>query len=172
MPDFLNPDSSLEVQQRVGFLTINGMLRTVEAEAQRNLLSVLRDDLELTGTKYGCGEAQCGACVILLDGQPVPACVTSVAAAQGKAITTIEGLAQGERLHPVQQAFIDAGAIQCGYCTPGMIVEAVALLESNSQPNDAQIVEAMDRHICRCGAYARILTAIKAAANKMQGTQL
>lgn len=156
---------------RVESLTVNGVSYKVDVEAARSLLSVLRDDLDLTGTKYGCGEAQCGACVVLLDGEPVPSCVTTVDQACGKMITTIEGLADGDTLHPVQEAFLEIGAMQCGYCTPGMIMEAVALLQHNPQPDEATIIDVMDRHICRCGTYARIIAAIQLAANRMQGKE-
>jgi aerobic-type carbon monoxide dehydrogenase small subunit (CoxS/CutS family) len=127
-------------------------------------LEVLREDLGLTGTKFGCGEAQCGACTVLLDGQPVFSCVTPVSAAQGRRITTIEGLAQGGRLHPVQQAFLDEGAMQCGYCTAGMILRTVALLQSNPKPTDAQIVDGLDGHLCRCSGYHRIIAAVRRAS--------
>ena len=156
---------------QVQLLSINGESHQVDAEAQRSLLSVLRDDLDLTGTKYGCGEAQCGACVVLIDGQPLPSCVTPVAETQGKSITTIEGLSQNGSLHPVQQAFMEVGALQCGFCTPGMIIEAVALLREHPQPDEATIVRVMDRHICRCGSYARIVAAIQRASLKMQAVK-
>jgi len=130
------------------------------------LLEVLRDRLGLTGAKYGCGEAQCGACVVLLDGQPVPACITTIASAAGRAVTTVEGLAPDGELHPVQQAFIEADALQCGYCTPGMVVAAAALLRATPRPNDAQIMSAMQSHLCRCGAYARIVKAVHLAAQR------
>jgi aerobic-type carbon monoxide dehydrogenase small subunit (CoxS/CutS family) len=167
---FDSPQSSVDLAPtQITSLSINGVARVVEVEATRPLLSVLRDYLDLTGTKHGCGEAQCGACVVLLDGQPVPSCTTPVSEAEGKTITTIEGLAEGDNLHPVQEAFVEVGAMQCGYCTPGMIMEAVALLRGNAAPDDAAIVAVMDRHICRCGTYARIVAAIKTAGNKMQG---
>ena len=152
---------------RVQTLLVNGAVRAVNADGQRSLLSVLRDDLDLTGAKYGCGEAQCGACVVLVGGQPVPACATSVGEAQDQPIATTESLARDGSLHPVQEAFIEAGAMQCGYCTPGMIVEAVALLRQNPRPDDEEIVRVMDRHLCRCGVYGRILDAIRAASQKM-----
>ena len=152
-------------------LLVNGVRRAIDADAERSLLSVLRDDLDLTGAKYGCGEAQCGACVVLVDGQPLPACTTAVGEAQGKPIATIESLSQDGSLHPVQQAFIEARAMQCGYCTPGMIIEAVALLRQNPRPSDDEIVRAMDRHLCRCGVYARITCAIRTAGEKMQESQ-
>ena len=148
-------------------LTVNGSPHTLEEPGDVSLLEVLRDRLGLTGAKYGCGEARCGACVVLLGDKPVPSCVTPLADAAGSDVTTVEALAEGERLHPVQQAFVDTGALQCGYCTPGMIVAAVALLRAHPKPTRAQILEAMDPHLCRCGAYARIVQAIQLAAERM-----
>ncbi|HEX8465635.1 MAG TPA: (2Fe-2S)-binding protein [Abditibacterium sp.] len=153
---------------RVQSLQVNGALRAIDAEPQRLLLGVLRDDLGLTGAKYGCGEAQCGACVVLVGGKPVPACITTLGEVENQPISTIEGLACGERLHPVQEAFIAAGAMQCGYCTPGMIMEVVAILRDNPRADDATIIAAMDRHICRCGVYSLIMDAIRDARAKMQ----
>jgi len=150
-------------------LQINGRTHSVSADAERTLLSVLRDDLDLTGAKYGCGEGQCGACTVLLDGLPVRSCRTRVGKVQGKAIQTIEGLAPNGRLHPVQEAFLDAGAMQCGYCTPGMILSAVALLKRKPHPHREEIVRAMDSNICRCGTYGRIVQAIEKAAQQMNG---
>jgi len=147
-------------------LTVNGRRRTVTTDPQRPLLDVLREDLHLTGTKYGCGEGQCGACAVLLDGRRVLSCVTPVSDAAGKKVTTIEGLAQGDKLHPVQDAFLAEGALQCGYCTPGMIVTAVALLAENPKPTDKQIADAMNGNICRCCGYPRIRAAVRRAAGK------
>jgi aerobic-type carbon monoxide dehydrogenase small subunit (CoxS/CutS family) len=144
--------------------TVNGKARSVDTEPERPLLEVLREDLGLTGTKYGCGEGQCGACTVLLDNKPAFSCVTPVRAAQGRNIVTIEGLAEGGKLHPVQQAFLDEGAMQCGYCTPGMVLRTVALLESYPRPTDAQIVEGLNGNLCRCNAYHRILAAVRRAA--------
>ncbi len=145
-------------------LTVNGQTRTVETEAERPLLELLREDLGLTGTKYGCGEGQCRACTVLLDGKPVVSCVTPARAAEGRKVLTVEGLAQGGRLHRVQQAFLDEGAMQCGYCTPGMVMRTVALLEVYPQPTEPQIVEALDGSLCRCCGYPRILAAVRRAA--------
>ncbi|MGH9723586.1 MAG: (2Fe-2S)-binding protein [Candidatus Acidiferrales bacterium] len=145
-------------------LQINGRNYKIDADARATLLSVLREQLDLTGTKYGCGESECGACTVLVDGEPRHSCVTPLSSVAGKRITTIEGLAQGERLHAVQQAFLDEGAMQCAYCTSGMILTAVALLEQNANPTDREIVEFMDGNICRCGAYPRISAAIRRAA--------
>lgn len=145
-------------------LQVNGAELRVRAAADEPLLWVLRNRLRLTGTKYGCGEGQCGACTVLLDGRPTRSCLTPVSAAAGAAITTIEGLEQHGTLSPVQQAFLDEGAFQCGYCTSGMIVSATALLEDHAHPSDAQIVEAMNGNLCRCGTYPRIVAAIRRAA--------
>jgi aerobic-type carbon monoxide dehydrogenase small subunit (CoxS/CutS family) len=141
--------------------TVNGKARSVDTEPERPLLEVLREDLGLTGTKYGCGEGQCGACTVLLDDKAIFSCLTPVRAAQGRKVTTIEGLAAGAKLHPVQQAFLDEGAMQCGYCTPGMILRTVALLASHSRPTDAQIVEGLNTNLCRCNGYHRMLAAVQ-----------
>lgn len=148
----------------VSKLRVNGTDRAVDAEGERSLLSVLRDDLGLTGAHYGCGEGQCGACTVLLDGKMTRSCITRAADAQGRSITTIEGLEKGGHLHVIQQAFLDADAMQCSYCTPGMIMSAAALLHEIPDPTEAQIVEFMNGNICRCGAYPRIVRAIKGAA--------
>ncbi len=145
-------------------LVVNGKERTVVTDPERSLLDVLREELHLTGAKYGCGEGRCGGCTVLIDGRRTLSCVTPVARADKKTITTIEGLADGDSLHPVQQAFLDEGAIQCGYCTPGMILNAVALLEKDPQPTDEQITEWMNGNICRCNGYTKILKAIRRAA--------
>ncbi len=150
-------------------LHVNGSRRRVEADAERSLLSVLRDDLELTGCKYGCGEGRCGACTVLLDGKPVRSCTTHVGAAEGKPIRTIEGLAEGDKLHPLQQAFLDHGAMQCGYCTTGMIMSALGLLTDDPSPSREDVVRSMSVNICRCGTYARCVRAIEQAAKVMKG---
>jgi aerobic-type carbon monoxide dehydrogenase small subunit (CoxS/CutS family) len=150
-------------------LHVNGAKRSVKAEAERSLLSVLRDDLDLTGSKYGCGEGRCGACTVLIEGKAVRSCVTSVAECQGKQITTIESLEKDGQLHALQQAFLDVGAMQCGYCTPGMIMSGVALLAKNANPTSADIVRSMEGNICRCGTYARIILAVQQAAKMMEG---
>jgi aerobic-type carbon monoxide dehydrogenase small subunit (CoxS/CutS family) len=147
-------------------LVVNGTERTVVTDPERPLLEVLREDLHVTGPKYGCGEGRCGACTVLMEGQRTLACVTPVAKADRKKITTIEGLAEGDRLHPVQQAFLDEGAMQCGYCTPGMIMTAVALLNENPQPTDDQIADGMNGNLCRCNGYTKILNAVRRAAAK------
>ena len=148
-------------------LTVNGTERTVVTDSQRSLLDVLREDLNVTGPKYGCGEGQCGACSVLIDGKRVLSCITPAVSADGKKITTIEGLAEGGALHPVQQAFLDEGAMQCGYCTSGMILTAVALLKENPKPTDEQIVEWMNGNICRCNGYVKIVKAVRRAAEKI-----
>jgi aerobic-type carbon monoxide dehydrogenase small subunit (CoxS/CutS family) len=150
-------------------LHVNGSKRRVEAEADRSLLNVLREDLDLTGSKYGCGEGQCGACTVLIDGQATRSCVTRVGAVVGKKIVTIESLESGGKLHPVQQAFVETGAMQCAYCTSGMVMSAVALLSKKSDPTPQEIVRFMDGNICRCGTYPRIVEAIQKAARVMKG---
>jgi aerobic-type carbon monoxide dehydrogenase small subunit (CoxS/CutS family) len=147
-------------------LTVNGVARTVTTDPQRPLLDVLREDLHLTGTKYGCGEGRCGACTVLMDGKPVRSCVTPVSLADKKSITTIEGLAKGDSLHPVQEAFLEEGAMQCGYCTPGMILSAVALLQDKPNPTDEEISAGMNGNICRCNGYVKIMNAVRRAAGK------
>jgi aerobic-type carbon monoxide dehydrogenase small subunit (CoxS/CutS family) len=154
---------------RISELHINGTRRRIDADADRSLLSVLRDDLDLTGSKYGCGEGQCGACTVLLDGQAIRSCVTKLSAAAGKKVTTIEGIEKNGRLHPLQEAFLEADALQCGYCTPGMIMSSVALLARNPAPSELDIVRAMEGNVCRCGTYPRIMTAIRKAARTMKG---
>ncbi len=146
-------------------LRVNGTRRRVDLESERSLLSVLRDDLDLTGAKYGCGEGQCGACTVLIDGQPARSCVTKVSAIAGKQVTTIEGLEQSGRLHPLQAAFLEAGAMQCGYCIPGMIMSGVGLLKKNPHPSEPDIARAMEGNICRCGTYPRIVAAIRQATS-------
>src|SRR5579863_2769403 len=145
-------------------LSINGKPYTVEADPQSSLLTVLRDHLDLTGSKYGCGEGQCGACTVLVDGKAQRSCITRVGTLGAKQITTIEGIAAGEQLHPVQQAFLDEEAMQCAYCTSGMIMSAVSLLTINRHPTRDQIVDFMEGNICRCGTYPRIVSAIQKAA--------
>jgi len=145
-------------------LRINGKDHAVEVPAHTSLLAVLREDLALTGTRYGCGRGQCGACFVLADGRAVASCLLTVAQAEDLEITTIEGLADGERLHPVQQAFVDEDAMQCGYCTSGMIVSAVALLDGDPQPTEQAVREALAPNLCRCGVYGRAVRAVLRAA--------
>jgi nicotinate dehydrogenase subunit A len=148
-------------------LIINGTRTRVTVDPDRPLLFVLRNELDLTGAKYGCGEGQCGACTVLIDGVPQRSCVTPAGKAAGKQITTIEGLADANRLHPVQECFIECDAMQCGYCTPGMILESVALLRKKPTSSEAEIKQALEGHICRCGAYNRILAAVRMATRAM-----
>ncbi len=149
-------------------LTVNGKSYSVETEPDTDLLEVIRDDIGLTGTKYGCGESMCGACTVLLDGVAVHSCITQLSEVSGKQITTIEGLEKDGQLHPLQQAFLDEGAMQCAYCVPGMIMKAAELLRSNSNPSDSVIIREMDGNICRCGGHPRMLRAIKRAAEAMR----
>ena len=151
---------------RVTQLHVNGSMRRIDADPDRTLLSVLRDDLDLTGTKFGCGEGQCAACTVLIDGVATKSCLTKVSAVGAKKVVTIEGLAPEGKLHPVQEAFLDADALQCGYCTPGMIMGAVSLLRRNPHPSEQEIATGMNGHICRCGTYPRVVRAIHAAAAK------
>ncbi len=146
---------------------VNGRAVSVSADPDKPLLWVLREDLGLTGTKFGCGMALCGACTVHVDGSPVRSCVTPLAAAGGKRVTTIEGLARGERLHPLQEAFIEQDVPQCGYCQSGQVMSAAALLAKQRNPTDADIDAAMSGNICRCGTYQRIRAAIKQAAARM-----
>src|SRR5579864_2905992 len=150
-------------------LLINGKRYRSGSDPGRMLLWVLRDELNLTGSKYGCGEGQCGACTVLLDGAAVRSCIIPLEDAASKKITTIEGLERDGQLHPVQEAFLKADAMQCGYCTPGMIMSAVALLTREPDPSREDIVRLMNGNICRCGAYSRIMSAIEQAAKMMKG---
>jgi aerobic-type carbon monoxide dehydrogenase small subunit (CoxS/CutS family) len=145
-------------------LVVNQRHYRLLVDPSRMLLWVLRDELELTGAKYGCGEGQCGACTVLIEGVPVRSCVTRVSTVAGKDITTIEGLEQKGKLHPVQEAFIRADALQCGYCTPGMILSSVGLLKKTPHPSEPEIRSALQGNVCRCGAYPRIITAVQMAA--------
>jgi aerobic-type carbon monoxide dehydrogenase small subunit (CoxS/CutS family) len=149
-------------------MTVNGAKRTVTTDPSRSLLDVLREDLGVTGPKYGCGEGQCGACSVLLDGRCVKSCIIPVAQAHGQTVTTIEGLASGDTLHPIQEAFLEEGALQCGYCTGGMIIAASALLKRTPHPTDEQITAAMNGNICRCNGYTKILRAVRRAAAKLR----
>jgi aerobic-type carbon monoxide dehydrogenase small subunit (CoxS/CutS family) len=150
-------------------LHVNGTARRVAADADRSLLSVLRDDLDLTGSKYGCGEGRCGACTVVLDGRAVRSCRTALGACAGKSVTTIEGLEKDGKLHPLQEAFLEADALQCGYCTAGMIMSALALLQQEPDAGEEDIIRAMNGNICRCGTYPRILVAVRKAALALKG---
>ncbi|HEY2342944.1 MAG TPA: (2Fe-2S)-binding protein [Chthoniobacteraceae bacterium] len=153
---------------RVSQIHVNGATRQIDAEDERTLLSVLRDDLELTGCKYGCGEGQCGACTVLIDGIPTRSCKTAIGEVGAGKVATVESIEGGGKLHPIQNAFIEADALQCGYCTSGMIVSSYALLQKNPDPTDDDIIHFMNGHICRCGVYQRIMSAIKLAAKNMR----
>jgi aerobic-type carbon monoxide dehydrogenase small subunit (CoxS/CutS family) len=149
--------------------SLNGRPVRLDLDEGSTLLRALRTEFALTGTKYGCGEGLCGACTVLVDGRAVRSCVTPLGQVAGKQVVTVEGLARGNTLHPLQQAFIDHGAVQCGYCTPGMLLSAVALLQANPRPSREQVIAHMDRNLCRCGAYERIVDAIEAAGRQMGG---
>ena len=151
-------------------LDVNGVEHSVTAEADTPLLYILRNDLKLMGTRFGCGLGQCGACNVLIDGNNVPSCDTPLWAAAGKRITTIEGLGTPGRLHPLQQAFIDEQAAQCGYCVNGIIISAKALLDKNPNPNEDEIRAALDRNLCRCGTHNRFIRAIRRAAREAKGS--
>jgi aerobic-type carbon monoxide dehydrogenase small subunit (CoxS/CutS family) len=150
-------------------LTLNGKPVRLETDEKRTLLWVLRTDLGLTGTKYGCGAGVCGSCTVVVDGQPVRSCRATLAEVEGRSVTTIEGLAKGGALHPIQQAFVDKGGLQCGFCTPGMIMSAYGLLLADPRPSREKVVEAMEGNLCRCSAYKRILEAIESVARKEGG---
>jgi len=146
-------------------LRVNGQEHRVDVPARQPLLTTLRETLGLTGTKYGCGEGQCGACTVMIDGKPARSCRTDTAAVAGKNVTTVEGLSRGGELHPIQAAFLKHEAFQCGYCTPGMIVSAAALLAGNPHPSDDDIVRQMNGNVCRCGTYPRVMAAIREVAS-------
>jgi len=147
--------------------TVNGREMTCETDAETRLLDLLREDLALTGTKEGCGEGECGACTVLLDGRAVNSCLIPAPAVEGKEILTIEGLAKGDELHPIQQAFVETGGVQCGFCTPGFILSTYALLSRNPEPTDEEIRTALEGNLCRCTGYERILDAVRLAAKRM-----
>ena len=151
--------------------TVNGEAQRVSTDSRRPLLEVLREDLGLTGTKYGCGEGQCRACTVLINDKPVRSCLTDMSEVEGSKIETIEGLKKNGHLHPVQAAFVEEGAMQCGYCVPGMIMTTVALLKRNSNPNRDQIVEALNGNICRCCGYTNLLQAVERAAKSTTQAQ-
>jgi aerobic-type carbon monoxide dehydrogenase small subunit (CoxS/CutS family) len=152
-------------------LVVNQTHYRLQLDPNSLLLWVLRDELELTGSKYGCGEGHCGACTVLIDGAPMRSCITPVSKVEGKEITTIEGLAQNGRLHPLQEAFIQADAMQCGYCTPGMIMSGVGLLKKTPHPSEPDIRRALEGNVCRCGTYPRIIAAMQIAEKTINGGQ-
>ncbi|MEL7568690.1 MAG: (2Fe-2S)-binding protein [Dehalobacterium sp.] len=149
-------------------LRVNGKHYEMKVNNATTLLQLLREDLGLTGTKEGCGAGECGACTVLLDGKPVNSCMTLAVQVHGKSVLTIEGVGEGEQLHPLQEAFINEGAVQCGFCTPGMILSAKALLDKNPSPNDDDIKEALAGNLCRCTGYVKIIKAVKAAAGQVR----
>lgn len=155
---------------QVAQLLVNGRLLAIDADATTSLLTVLRDQLDLTGSKYGCGEGQCGACTVLIDGNPRRSCITPVGSVGQKPVMTIEGLARGDRLHPLQEAFLEEAAMQCAYCTSGMIMSAVSLLQTNPNPSVPEISHALEANICRCGTHPRIVAAVQKAAKTMNRT--
>ena len=155
------------MRRRISFL-LNGEPTEVDVDPRRKLLWVLRTEFGLTGTKYGCGERECGACTVLVDGRRIFSCDTTMNAVSDREVTTVEGLADGDVLHPVQQAFADHDALQCGFCTPGLIMGAVSLLERNPEPNEEEIKEGLQRHLCRCGTHVRVIEAVHAASQAMQ----
>ncbi len=150
-------------------LNVNGKIHNVEIEEDMRLVDVLRDKLGLLGTKEGCGEGECGACTVIMDGETVASCLVMAFQAEGKEILTIEGLGDEENLHPIQQAFLDEGAVQCGFCIPGMVLSAKALLDKNKSPNRSEIREAISGNLCRCTGYNKIVNAVEKAANDLQG---
>ena len=153
---------------KITALNVNGKKLPVDVDATASLLGVLRNDLNLTGSKYGCGEGQCGACTVLVDGQPIRSCITQVGRVAGKQIITIEGLEKDGRLHSLQEAFLKADAMQCAYCTSGMIMSSAGLLQKNPRPSRDEIISAMNGNICRCGTYQRIVNAIEIAAGTVK----
>ena len=146
-------------------ISINNVIHEIKASPEHSLLDVLRQEVKLTGTKYGCGEGNCGACTVLIDGEPMRSCITSVGSVTGREVTTVEGLAENGHLNLVQKAFVENSAFQCGYCTPGFVISATALLSKNSAPDISEIKSALSGHICRCGAYVRILKAVQQASD-------
>ena len=147
---------------------LNGREVSIETDAETRLLDILREDLHLTGTKEGCGEGECGACTVLLDGLPVNSCLIPAPQVEGRDVLTIEGLAEGNHLHPLQAAFVEQGAVQCGFCTPGFVLSAYALLRSNSAPTDEEILTALEGNLCRCTGYSKIVSAVRSAAERMR----
>ena len=153
-------------------LLINGRVHEIDGDPADTLLAVLRSDLGLTGSKFGCGEGYCGACTVLVDGQVTRSCTARLAAVAGKQVTTIEAIADGNRLHPVQEAFLETEAFQCGYCTPGMVMATIGLLRTNPDPSEQDIAKVLDRNVCRCGTYPRIVEAVKLAAGRLRNRTL
>lgn len=150
-------------------LQVNGREHNLDLDPERTLLSVLREELDLIGTKYGCGEGQCGACTVLINGSATRSCMTAIRSASGKQVTTIEGIAGNHGLHPLQKTLIEQDAMQCGYCTPGMVMSGISLLAKNPNPSDADIRRGMEGNVCRCGTYPRIVAAVRMASKAMKG---
>ena len=161
-------DTPLIMEKKVRFV-LNNQPRELTIDAERTLLWVLRDDLSLTGTKYGCGMGHCGSCTVLIDNKPVRSCMVTVDFAEGKKIVTIEGLGTKDKLHPVQKAFVENDALQCGYCTPGMVLTATGFLMENPEPKRNEIIDAMEENLCRCGTYTRVIDAVQSASKEMKG---
>ncbi len=157
------------IGMRIITLNVNGVDRDVMVEPRTTLLEALREKLRLTGTKHGCGEGDCGACTVLLDGLPVNSCLVLAVEAEGRDVLTIEGVADGNRLHPVQQSFVDKGAIQCGFCTPGMVLTSLSFLEENPDPTEEEVREGISGNLCRCTGYQKIVEAVMDAAGRMRG---
>jgi aerobic-type carbon monoxide dehydrogenase small subunit (CoxS/CutS family) len=162
------PAQTASQSARITEIQVNGARHKIDAAPDTSLLSVIRDQLDLTGSKYGCGEGQCGACTVLIDGNPRHSCTTKVGSLGNRQVTTIEAIEQNGKLHPLQQAFLDVGAMQCAYCTSGMIMSGVGLLKTNPDPSEAQIAEYMQGNVCRCGTYPRIVAAVRQAAQTMK----
>ena len=156
------------VKQKIT-LIVNKESRELEVDLHRTLLEVLRDDLNLTGVKYGCGDGECGACTVLVEGRPILSCLTLAVTINGKEITTIEGLAEGDKLHPLQESFIEYGAVECGFCTPGMILAAKSLLDENPKPTEDEVRQYLRGNLCRCTGYTQIIEAVLGAAKKSEG---
>jgi aerobic-type carbon monoxide dehydrogenase small subunit (CoxS/CutS family) len=159
------------MKENIQFI-LNGRKTSITVDSDRSLLTVLRNEFELTGTKYGCGEGLCGACTVLIDNEAARSCITTMEEVKGKEVITIEGLANGDDLHPLQKAFIRHDSMQCGFCTSGMILTAYSLLNQNTDPSEAEILDAMNDNLCRCGSYKRIIKAIQTAADDMKGGKI
>ena len=159
------------MKERIQF-SLNGKKVNISVDGERFLLTVLRKEFGLTGAKYGCGEGHCGACTVLINNEAIRSCHTTMEKVKGKEVVTIEGLANGKTLHPIQKAFIEQDATQCGFCTPGMILTAYSLLQENSEPSESEIIHTMDDNLCRCGSYKRIIQAIQTVAMEMKGGEI
>jgi carbon-monoxide dehydrogenase small subunit len=163
LPEFIEEERMEQLN-----ITVNGKDYELQIKPSANLLDVIREDLGLTGTKEGCGVGECGSCTVIVDGITVNACLMLAMEAQGSRVTTIEGLADGEKLHPIQQAFVDVGGLQCGFCTPGMILSTKALLDENDSPTDEEIRKGLEGNFCRCTGYTKIIESVRTAANMLK----